>query len=52
MFSVYMEALHLNLIRANLGCHIGDLFMGVLGYADDVIIAPYCMLFNINAPYM
>ena len=24
--------------KAKLGCHIGDLFMGALGYADDVVI--------------
>ena len=35
-----MDALLLNLEKANLGCHIGDLFMGILGYDDDVIIAP------------
>ena len=40
MFTVYTDVL-LNLKKANLGCHIGDLFMGALGYADDVfIIAP------------
>ena len=39
MFTVYIDVL-LNLKKANLGCYIGDLFMGALGYADDVIIAP------------
>ena len=22
----------------NLGCHIGDLFMDAIGYADDIVI--------------
>ena len=38
MFTVYMDVLLLYLKKANLGCHIGDLFMGALGYADDVVI--------------
>ena len=38
MFTVYMDVLLLNLKKANLGCYIGDLFMGALGYADDVVI--------------
>ena len=37
MFTVYMDVL-LNLKKAILGCHIGDLFIGALGYADDVVI--------------
>ena len=38
MFTVYMDVLLLHLKKAKLGSHIGDLFMGALSYADDVVI--------------
>ena len=51
-FTVYMDVLLFNLKKAKFGCHVGDLFMGALGYAADVIIVPSVLLFKINAPYM
>jgi hypothetical protein len=41
LFSVYIEELLTRLKRACLGCHIGTVFAGVSGYADDVnLLAP------------
>ena len=38
LFTVYMDVLLLRLKRAGLGCHIGNFFMGSVGYADDVVL--------------
>ena len=41
LFCVYMDVLLSKLENSKLGCHIGSLFCGSLGYADDVcILAP------------
>ena len=41
LFSVYLDDLILQLRRVKLGCHIGGLWMGACGYADDlVLLAP------------
>ena len=38
LFTSYVDELLTRLRDAHLGCHIGSLFCGVLGYADDVVI--------------
>ena len=38
MFSVYINDLILALRDAGLGCYIGTIFMGCLGYADDLLL--------------
>ena len=38
MFALYMDDMLENLKRSNLGCHIGNVFFGGLGYADDSIL--------------
>ena len=41
LFSVYMDDLIKKLRRAGVGCHLGGVFCGVVGYADDlVLLAP------------
>ena len=41
LFCVYIDGLLISLHRAGLGCHIGHMFVGVLAYADDlVLLAP------------
>ena len=41
LFGIYMDQLFDVLIIYKLGCHIGHVFMGAFGYADDLIlIAP------------
>ena len=38
LFSVYLDDLLRNLRKLGLGCHIGGLWYGALGYADDLIL--------------
>ena len=38
LFSVYMDDLLMRLRRAGLGCHLGGVFCGVVGYADDLLL--------------
>ena len=38
LFSVYMDDLLEKLRKNGIGCHIGHLFVGALGYADDIIL--------------
>ena len=41
LWSVYLDPLIKQLRELGVGCHVGDLFMGVLAYADDlVLLAP------------
>ena len=43
LFCVYLDGLLYKLQSAGYGCHIGLLFLGVLAYADDIVlIAPTC----------
>ena len=38
LFSVYINDLILELRDAGLGCHVAGLFVGCLGYADDILL--------------
>ena len=38
LFSVYMDDLIVKLRKAGLGCHMGGIFTGVVGYADDLLL--------------
>ena len=38
LFTIYVDELLTRLRDAHLGCRIGSLFCGALGYADDVVI--------------
>ena len=38
LFSVYMDDLLLKLRKAGVGCHLGGVFTGVVGYADDLLL--------------
>ena len=38
LFCVYLDSLFVKLRECGLGCHIGGVFVGAFGYADDVII--------------
>ena len=38
LFSVYIDALFLQLEASGLGCYVDDQFLGVFGYADDVVL--------------
>ena len=41
LFCVYIDDLLKSLTEANVGCYIGNCFVGVLAYADDlVLLAP------------
>ena len=41
LFSVYMNDLIVKLRKAGVGCHVGGVFCGVVGYADDLcLMAP------------
>ena len=57
LFSIYIDDLFSELSEAGFGCYINDLFYGILGYADDlVLLSPdlnglQCML-NISKCYL
>ena len=38
LFSVYMYKLTMKLRRSGVGCHLGGVFCGVTGYADDLLL--------------
>ena len=38
MFSVYLDDLLLELRKMGVGCHIGGVWLGAAGYADDIIL--------------
>ena len=38
LFIVYMDVLYTRLEQAGVGCYIGSLFYGMIGYADDIIL--------------
>ena len=38
LFAVYMDDLIVKLRRAGVGCHLGGIFTGVVGYADDLLL--------------
>ena len=38
LFSVYMDNLIMKLRRSGVGCHLGGVFCGVTGYADDLLL--------------
>ena len=38
LFSVYINDLIVELREAGLGCHVAGLFVGCLGYADDILL--------------
>ena len=38
LFSVYLDGLLQNLRTQQLGCHIGGVWLGACGYADDIIL--------------
>ena len=41
LFCIYLDTLLQDLRKLGLGCYIGNIFMGALGYADDILlIAP------------
>ena len=41
LFSVYMNDLIVKLRKAGVGCHVGGVYCGVVGYADDLcLMAP------------
>ena len=41
LFAVYKDELLLELWDFGVGCHVADMFMGALGYCDDILlIAP------------
>ena len=38
LFSLYMDDLLVRLRKAGVGCHLGSVFCGVVGYADDLLL--------------
>ena len=38
LFSVYMDDLIVKLRRSGVGCNLGNVFCGVVGYADDILL--------------
>ena len=50
VFCVYLDELFHALSAAKVGCYVGDIFVGALAYADDLVLLlcgkcwPYAML--------
>ena len=43
LFAVYMDELLVELWALGVGCHVADMFLGALGYCDDILLlAPTC----------
>ena len=40
LFCLYIGVLFHLLKQSNVGCFIGNVYMGCVGYADDVLLAP------------
>ena len=38
LFSIYIDELLMKMKKSGLGCYIGNVFIGALGYADDITI--------------
>ena len=38
LFSVYIDELFLILKHSGFGCHVNDIFYGIMGYADDLVL--------------
>ena len=38
LFSLYIDELHCILANSGFGCHINDLYYGIFGYADDLVL--------------
>ena len=38
MFSIYIDDLFVVLAESGFGCYINDLFYGIVGYADDLVL--------------
>ena len=38
LFSLYIDELFVELAKSGFGCHIKDLFYGIIGYADDIVL--------------
>ena len=38
LFSIYIDELLLKLESSGLGCYVGNVFVGTLGYADDLTL--------------
>jgi len=38
IFTVYTDGLLVKLSNANVGCYVGEVFVGVLAYADDIVL--------------
>ena len=38
LFCIYIDILLKNLKTNGVGCHIGNYYYGVLGYADDIVL--------------
>ena len=36
-FTVYLDGLFKNVLHSGVGCRVGDIFAGSLGYADDIV---------------
>ena len=49
LFTVYIDKLLLDLKHSGNGCYLGDIFTGVLSYADDIkLICPTFSLRGVN----
>lgn len=38
LFNVYIDVLLQRLSSSGRGCHIGNVFVGAIGYADDIVL--------------
>ena len=38
LFAIYMDEILVTLRNLGVGCYVGDIFMGGMGYADDLVL--------------
>lgn len=43
LFNIYVDSLINALRTSDLGCHLGDIYVGCIVYADDIILLPTSM---------
>ena len=56
LFCVYLDELLLAFSAAKVGCYVGDIFVGALAYADDIVliapVLPLYIIYTENVGYM
>ena len=52
LFNLYSNSFITSLRKLNMGCHIGDIFMGCIIYADDLLLLSASVRFAKNVGHL